>query len=293
MNKSIVYFTNNITSEGLIKIYEKLGKKLEGHVAIKISTGEKGGHNFLSPDLIKGLVEKLDGTIVECNTAYKGKRYETKEHLETIKHHGFSDIAKIDILDQDGEIALDVMGGKHLNVNYVGKNIENYDSMLVLSHFKGHVMGGFGGALKNESIGLASKEGKCYIHTAGKVKDVDLMFDNFAKQEDFLESMAEACMSVIDYMDNKIVYINVMNKISVDCDCNANPKDPCMEDIGILASVDPVALDKACVDLIYHSNDNGRFELIERMEKQKAHHLLDYAEMIKLGSKEYKLVDID
>ena len=293
MNKSIVYFTKNINSKNLIKIYEKLNKTLEGNVAVKISTGERGGHNFLNSNLIKDLVQKLNGTIVECNTAYKGKRFDTKDHLETIKHHGFASIANVDILDQDKEMALEVLNGKHLKVNYVGKNLENYDSMLVLSHFKSHAMGGFGGALKNVCIGLASKEGKCHIHTAGKTKNVDEMFDNFAKQEVFLECMAEACHSIINYMDNKMVYINVMNNISLDCDCNANPKEPSINDIGILASTDPVALDKACVDLIYQSNEDGKKELIERIEKQKGTHLLEYSKKLGLGNTSYELIDID
>ena len=293
MEKKEVYFTRNITSENLVKIYEKLDKKLEGKVAVKISTGEKGGHNFLQPNLIKDIVKHLNGTIVECNTAYEGKRLRTEDHLQTVKDHGFTAIADVDIMDSDGDMPIDVKDGKHLKVNYVGKNLENYDSMLVLSHFKGHPMGGFGGALKNESIGIASGSGKCHIHTAGKTNKIEEMFDNFAKQEHFLECMAEACSSVIDFMNNNIVYINVLNNISVDCDCNAHPKDPSMKDIGILASTDPVAVDKACLDLIYSAIDDGKYEIIERIGKQKGAYLLDYAEEIGLGSKDYELINID
>lgn len=288
-----VFFTKEITGESLVKIFEYLDNKLEGRVAVKISTGELGGHNFLNSNLIKDLVQKLNGTIVECNTAYNGKRFETADHLETARAHGFTDIAEVDIMDSEGEMSLKVEGGKHLKENFVGKNLDNYDSILMLSHFKGHPMGGFGGALKNMSIGIASKEGKVWIHTAGKTKKPSMMFLNFAQQDKFLECMGEACKSVIDYMDGKILYINVMNNLSVDCDCNANPKDPCMKDIGILASTDPVSLDRACTDLIYNSTDPGQKDMVKRIERQNGLHILDYAEELGLGSNEYELIDID
>jgi len=287
-----VYFTSEITSESLIKIYEALGSELKGKVAVKISTGEPGGHNFLSPDLIKGLVQKLNGTIVECNTAYAGRRNTTEAHLETVKEHGFTAIADVDIMDSTGDMEIPVSGGKHINVNYVGKNLANYDSMLMLSHFKGHAMGGFGGALKNMSIGVCSASGKTWLHSAGKVKDPAVIWKNTAPQDDFLESMAEADKSVIEYMKGNILYINVVNNLSVDCDCDSNPEEPCMADIGILASTDPVALDQACLDLIYKSTDPGRNHMIERIETRNGAHTIDYAEQIGVGSKEYELVEM-
>lgn len=293
MEKAIVYFTKDISAKGLVKIYEKLNRDLEGNVAVKISTGELGGHNYLKPELIKDLVNKLNGTIVECNTAYKGKRFSNHDHLETIKAHGFDKIADVDIMDSEGEISIPVRIGKYLKENYVGKNLSNYNSMLMLSHFKGHAMGGYGGALKNMSIGIASSEGKAFIHTSGKTKDVNIMWDNLPKQDDFLESMAEACLSVIDYMNKKILYINVMNNLSVDCDCSSNPEDPCMKDIGILASIDPVAIDEACLDLIYNSTDIGRDHFVERVERQKGRYLPVYAEKLGLGTRNYELISID
>lgn len=287
-----VYFTREINSDSLIKMYECLNEPLKGNVAVKISTGELGGHNYLKPILIKDLVNKLNGTIVECNTAYKGKRTTTYEHLEVIRKHGFLDIANVDIMDSEGEISLPIKNGKHLKENIVGSHLKNYNSMLVLSHFKGHQMGGFGGALKNMSIGVASSSGKANIHTSGKTKEVDKLWDNLPRQDDFLESMVEADKTVIDYMGN-IVYINVMNNLSIDCDCSSNPASPCMKDIGILSSKDPVSLDKACLDLIYNSSDQGKFSFIERVEKQHGAYILDYAEELNIGTKEYELIDID
>ena len=293
MEKAKVYFTKEITEEKLIQTYDVLEKKLTGKVAVKLSTGEPGGHHYLNPNLIKGLVQKLDGTIVECNTAYKGKRFTTEDHLQAAKDHGFSDIALVDIMDKDGEISLPVRDGKHLKENFVGKNLENYDSILILSHFKGHAMGGYGGALKNMSIGIASSTGKAWIHTAGKTNNVDELWNHLPPQDDFLESMAEADKSVMDYMNNKIVYINVMNFLSVDCDCNNNPEDPCMRDIGILSSTDPVALDKACLDLVYQSKDIGRDHFVKRVERQHGTYIVDYAEQIGIGTKDYELIILD
>ncbi len=292
---SKVYFTKDISSEGLLNIYKALNIELNGKVAVKISTGEMGGHNYLKPDLIKDLVRKLDGTIVECNTAYKGKRFETKEHWATIKAHGFLDIAPCDIMDEDGEIELHFEESKYLKgINYVGSHLINYDSMLVLSHFKGHQMGGFGGALKNVAIGIASREGKAWIHTAGVTKNVDEMWNHVDDQDAFLESMAEANKSVIDYFgQNNMAYINVANNLSIDCDCSSNPKEPEMKDIGIFASLDPVALDKCCYDTIINSEDEKKEELINRMKERNAIHLIDSSEILKIGSKEYELICID
>lgn len=293
MEKAKVYFTKEITPESLIKIYNKLEKDLTGNVAIKISTGEPGGHNYLKPELIKDLANLLNGTIVECNTAYAGRRNTSEEHWKAIKEHGFLDIAKVDIMDEEGEIAIPVTNGLHLKENYVGKNIENYDSMLVLSHFKGHQMGGFGGALKNMSIGIASSEGKAWIHTAGVTKDLKKLWSNVAEQDHFLESMAEADQSVINYMKENIVYINVLNNLSVDCDCNSNPKKPCMNDIGITASIDPVAVDKASLDLVYNSEDEGKKDLIKRIESMHGIRTVEHALELGIGTTEYELINID
>lgn len=295
MEKSKVYFTSDISSEGLIKIYNALKAELTGNVAVKISTGEPGGHNFLNPNLIKGLVQKLNGTIVECNTAYRGKRFNTIDHLKAIKDHGFADIASCDIMDEDGEIEIPLEGGVHLKgKNIVGKNLEKYNSMLLLSHFKGHAMGGFGGALKNMSIGIASKNGKAWIHSAGFTTDPDEMWKNTAAQDDFLESMAEACAAVIDYIGkSNLAYINVLNNISIDCDCDANPHDPEMADIGIYASLDPVAIDQCSYDTIVNSSDKGKASLVEKMEQLHAIHIVEAANELGLGNREYEIMNID
>lgn len=274
-------------------MYEVLNKELVGNVGVKISTGEAGNPNYLNPDLIKKLISKLNGTIIECNTAYAGKRNTTEEHLKTIEAHGFNKIAKVDIMDKDGEMVLPVDKGIHLKENYVGKNLQNYDSILMLSHFKGHPMGGFGGALKNMSIGIASSSGKAFIHTAGKSKDVSTLWQNTAPQNDFLESMADSDKSVIDYMKGNIVYINVINNLSVDCDCVARPEKVHMKDIGIASSLDPVALDRACVDMIYNSNDPGKVHLIKRIEEQNGTLILETCEKLKIGNNNYELINVD
>ena len=292
MEKAKVYFTKEITPESLIKIYEAVGKELTGKVAVKISTGEPGGHNFLNPNLIKDLVKKLNGTIVECNTAYSGRRNTTEEHWKAIKEHGFMDIANVDILDEEGDMALPVRDGIHLKENYVGAHLANYNSMLMLSHFKGHAMGGFGGALKNMSIGVSSAAGKAWIHTAGKTRNPNELWDNLPEQDHFLESMAEADSSVIDYMKGNIVYINVINNLSVDCDCDSNPEAPCMADIGIIASLDPVACDKASLDFIYHSEDEGRDHFIERVETRHGIRTIEHAEELGIGTTEYELIEL-
>ncbi len=294
MENAIVYFTKEITPASLLKIYAALGRELPGKVAVKISTGEPGGHNFLQPALIGALVQKLNGTIVECCTAYAGKRMDPKDHWKAIEDHGFLAIAPCDILDETEDIALPVRGGFHLKENIVGKHFENYDSMLVLSHFKGHAMGGFGGALKNMSIGIASTAGKANIHTAGKTADAKILWQNLPPQDDFLESMADACRSIVDNMGSEnILYINIANRLSVDCDCDSHPKEPEMGDLGIFASLDPVALDKACYDAVKNSPDEGKAALIERMDSRHAIHTVNSAEKLGLGTTSYEIVSLD
>lgn len=291
--ESIVYFCPRINAGNLVEIYNRLGRPVKGRVAAKLSTGEAGNPNHLSTDVIKKLIKMTDATIVECNTAYDGRRCNTPDHLQTAAEHGFTAIAEVDIMDSEGDIALPVRKGKHLKENFVGKNWRNYDFTMVLSHFKGHPMAGFGGALKNVAIGMASAEGKAWIHTAGKSKTVPVDWTNVPPQEEFLESMAEACESVFDAAGDNILFISVANNLSVDCDCVAEPEPVRMENIGILASLDPVALDRACVDMVYNSKDPGKVHLIERMEERQATHLLDYAEELGLGSQKYRLVVVD
>lgn len=285
--KSKVYFSKNITADEIVKMYEKLGMTLPGNVAVKVHSGEVGNQNFLGPDLYKEVINKVNGTVVECNTAYAGKRNTTEEHWQTMKEHGWTENFKVDIMDADGEIELPIPNGAQIKVNYVGKNIEKYDSMLVLSHFKGHPMGGFGGALKNISIGIASSHGKAYIHGAG---DVEKLWT--ADGNAFKEAMADADKSIMDYFKENIAFINVMANMSVDCDCCAVAEDPCMKDIGVLASLDPVALDKACLDLVYASKDPGRDHLIERIESRNGAHIIEAAEKLGVGSIEYELIEI-
>lgn len=293
MAKPIVYFTKEITPDSLLKIYKKLGVELPGKIGVKISTGEPGGHNYLKPELIGKLVKELGADIVECNTAYDGRRSRSEEHYKSAEEHGFTEIAKVDIMDTDGEFEIPVKNGKHLKVDIVGTHMKDYDSFLNLAHFKGHAMGGFGGVIKNQSIGFASSNGKVYIHSAGKSRNIKDFWDTFAEQNAFLESMAEAAKAVADYMDNKILYINVMNNLSVDCDCDSNPENPCMADIGIIASTDPVAADQAAIDKIWSSTDKGRDHFIARVNRQNGRHILPYAEQIGLGSREYELIEID
>lgn len=286
-----VYMFKEISPENLVKVYEALGREATGKVAVKLSTGEPGGHNFLQPALIKDLVQKVKGTIVECNTAYGGGRADTENHLKAAKDHGFIAIAPVDIMDAEGEVALPVKGGKHLKEDFVGSHYLNYDFTVVLSHFKGHAMGGFGGAIKNISIGIASSAGKAWIHSAGKTKGNP--WGNLPPQDDFLESMAEAAKAIVDHCGDKILYISVANNLSVDCDCDSSPEDPKMGDIGILASLDPVALDKACTDLVRASEDHGKIHLIERIDSRNGMHTLEYGEKIGLGSQKYELVKLD
>lgn len=287
MSKSRVYFTNKIAPEAVKKLYEALGADLPGKVAVKLHSGEVGNQNFICPEFWKPMIDQVGGTIVECNTAYEGGRNSTEKHHDTMKLHGWTDIAEVDIMDADGEVELEIQNANQIHKNYVGDHIKNYDSMLVLSHFKGHPMGGFGGAIKNISIGVASAHGKAYIHGVGNVED----FWN-SDHDSFLESMADAASSVIQYFDGKMAYINVMCNMSVDCDCCAVAEDPCMQDIGILASLDPIALDQACLDLVYQSEDPGRDHLIERIESRNGVHTIEAAAKLGYGSREYELIDL-
>ena len=285
---SKVYMLKDITPQNMIRLYDALGRKAKGKVAVKLSTGEPGGHNFLQPTLIKDLVKKVNGTIVECNTAYGGGRADTDSHLKAAADHGFTAIAKVDIMDADGEVALPVQGGKHLKEDFVGSHYLDYDFTVVLSHFKGHPMGGYGGALKQLSIGIASSAGKAYIHGAGKPEDIWT-----ADHDSFLESMADAASSVVDYFKGNAVYINVMKNMSVDCDCCAVAEDPCMEDMGILISTDPIAIDQACLDLVYASDDPGRDHLLERIESRHGVHTIEAAAALGFGTREYELITVD
>ena len=292
-----VYFSKEITPESLVKIFNAVGYELKGNVGVKISTGEPGGHNYLKPELIEDLVKHVNGTIVENCTAYGGKRQKLEDHLKCVEDHGFTKIAKVDILDSEGEFSIPTReGSKHLKEDIVGSHLEKYDSILMLSHFKGHAMGGFGGALKNMSIGVASTKGKLLIHSAGSDNlDQDYVWSHLPKQDDFLESMAEADCAVADYYDKRggIVYINVINNLSVDCDCDSNPETPFMADIGITASLDPVAVDRASLDLIYKSQDPGRDHFLKRVETRHGAHTIEHAVTLGLGTTFYDLVSID
>lgn len=283
----VVYMTRAVTPEGLMAVYQALQWEPQGRVGVKLSTGEPPASNYLRPELIAGLVQSLDGTIVECNTAYGGSRAETAMHYQVAEDHGFTAIADFQILDEEGSMTLPVQGGTRLSENYVGAAFDDYDSYLVLSHFKGHSMAGYGGAIKNISIGLGSSEGKAWIHSAGSSRTNPWGGD----QDAFLESMAEAGKSVSDYLGDQIVYINMMNRLSVDCDCDGNPAEPDMHDIGILASTDPVALDQACIDLVYSAEDGQ--SLVNRIESRNGLHTLEHAQQIGLGSRSYELVSID
>ena len=287
--KSKVYFTREITPAAVLRLYKLLGKELTGNVAIKVHSGEKGNQNFLRPDFWKDIVDHVGGTIVECNTAYEGTRDTTERHIKLLKDHGWSDMYPVDLLDAQGpDLELAIPNGKKIQKNFVGKDIVNYDSTLILSHFKGHPMGGYGGAIKQLSIGVGSSYGKAYIHGAGEPEKIWT-----ADHDLFLESMADAAMSVIDYYKGNLAYINVMKNMSVDCDCCAKAEDPCMADIGILASLDPIAIDQACVDLVYASNDPGKDHLIERIESRNGVLTIEAAAKLGYGSRDYELVNID
>lgn len=285
---SKVYFTRNITPENVLKLYEACGLELSGNVAVKLHSGEKGNQNFLPPEFWRPMIERVHGTVVECNTAYPGSRNTTAAHWQTMRDHGWSDAFTVDIMDEEGpDLQLLIPNGKVIQKNYVGKHLTRYDSLLVLSHFKGHPMGGFGGALKQLSIGCASSAGKANIHGAGKPEEMWT-----TEQNAFLESMADAAESVVKLFDGKIVYINVMKNMSVDCDCCAVAEDPCMKDIGILASLDPIAIDQACLDLVYASDDPGRDHLVERIESRNGVHTVEAAAELGFGSREYELIEL-
>ena len=295
MKKAKVYFSKEITPEALIKIYEKLGVSLTGKVGVKVSTGERGAKGYLKAALISPLVKKLNGTIIECNTAYPGARTNTKEHLKVAEEHGFTSFAGVDIMDAKGEFKIPVINGKHLKYDLVGKNLNNYDCILNLAHGKGHAMGGAGANLKNQSIGIASRKGKAYIHSIGKTKSPIECWMTKYDQKDFIEAMAEAAKAVADYFasqDKPILYITVINALSVDCDCDAKQGDPVMEDIGIVASLDPVANDQAFFDLIWNSKDPGAKALQERIDSRLGRHITEYAEEIGLGTRKYDLIEI-
>lgn len=285
---SVVYFSRTITPEKVLELYQLLGKKLEGKVAVKLHSGEKGNQNFLKPDFWKPVINHVNGTVVECNTAYEGERNTTEKHFKLISYHGWDKYFDVDILDAEGpDLKLDIPKGKVIKENYVGKNIKNYDSMLVLSHFKGHPMGGYGGAIKQLSIGVASSFGKAYIHGAGVPENIWT-----AEHDLFLESMADAALSIVDYFKGNIVYVNVMKNMSVDCDCCAVAEDPCIADIGILVSDDPIAIDQACIDLVYASSDEGRPHLIERIESRNGVHTIEAAADLGYGAREYQLIEV-
>lgn len=284
-----VYFSKSITPEKVLELFKMVDQNLEGKVAIKVHSGEKGNQNFLRPDFWKPVIDYVGGNVVECNTAYKGKRNTTKYHIKLMEEHGWSKYFPVDIMDAQGpDHVLDIPEGKIIQKNYVGKNLLNYDSMVVLSHFKGHPMGGYGGAIKQLSIGVASAYGKAYIHGAGEVEKIWT-----AEHDLFLESMADAAKSVIDYFKGNIIYINVMKNMSVDCDCCAVAEDPCMKDIGILVSTDPIAIDQACIDLVYASEDAGKAHLIERIETRNGIHTIEAAAKLGYGSRTYELIEVE
>ena len=294
MSKSKVYFIKDITPENIIKAYEALGKKLPGKVAVKMHSGEAGNQNYLRPDFVKDVINHVNGTVVECNTAYAGARNSTEKHEKLIKDHEWDKYFPFDLMDAEGpDLELDIPNGKVLKKNYVGKNLANYDSMLVLSHFKGHAMGGYGGALKQLSIGCASSAGKTLIHTAGKTNDQTQLFNNLPDQDRFLEAMADAASSVVNHFHGNMAFINVMKNISVDCDCDGNASAPCMQDVGILASLDPVAVDQACLDLVYNSTDPGKDKLIKRIESLHGIHTVEAAADLGIGSRDYELITLE
>lgn len=293
MEKAKVYFIRDITPENIIKAYEAVGKKLTGKVAVKMHSGEQGNQNYLRPEFVKDVINYVNGTVVECNTAYEGARNSTEKHKKLIEEHDWNKYFPFDLLDEEGpDIELDIPNGKILKKNYVGKDLANYDSLLVLSHFKGHAMGGFGGALKQLSIGCASSAGKTLIHTAGVTNDQTKLFANLPEQDRFLEAMADAAASVVDYFKGNAVFVNVMKNISVDCDCDGNASAPCMKDVGILASADPVAVDQACLDLVYNSTDPGKDKLIARIESLHGVHTVEAAADLGVGTREYELIEL-
>lgn len=294
MEKAKVYFCKEITPETIVKLYEKLGKNLTKKVAVKVHSGEEGNQNYLKPEFMKPIVERVEGTIVECNTAYEGQRNETNKHQKLMQNHGWSKHFSVDIMDAEGEdLEVKIPNGKVIKENYLGKNIKNYNSMLVISHFKGHPMGGYGGAIKQLSIGCASTAGKCWIHSAGVTKNQKLLWDNLAKQDKFLEAMADSAASVVEYFKGDMAFINIMCNMSVDCDCCAVAENPCMKDIGILASLDPVAIDQACIDLVKKAEDKGKEHFLERVNSRHGTHTIDASAELGFGTKQYEFIEIE
>lgn len=294
MEKTKVYFTKVLTPESVVKMFKALNKELPGKVAVKVHSGEEGNQNYLHPEFMKPMVEYVNGTVVECNTAYEGERNYSDKHLKLLKNHGWTKYFNVDLMDEVGpDLVLEIPNGKVLKENFVGKNLANYDSMLVLSHFKGHPMGGYGGALKQLSIGCASSVGKTWIHSAGKEKDQTKLWDDLPNQDLFLEAMADSAESVVKYFNGNIAFINIMCNMSVDCDCCAVAEDPCMKDIGILASLDPIAIDQACIDLVVKSDDPGKEHLLERINSRHGTHTIDSANNLGYGTKEYELIEVE
>ncbi len=294
MEKAKVYFCKNITPENVVKLYKEMGVDLPGKVAVKVHSGEEGNQNYLKPEFMKPMVEYVKGTIVECNTAYSGERNTTEKHLKTLNKHGWNSIFNVDLMDAEGpDLVVPIRNGYHLKEDYLGKSIKNYDSMLVISHFKGHPMGGYGGALKQLSIGCASSEGKAWIHSAGTNNDQYTLWNNLPPQNAFLESMADAASAVVDYFKGNIAFINIMANMSVDCDCCSVAEDPCMKDIGILASLDPIAIDQACIDLVTNSNDPGKEHFLERVNSRNGIHTIEAASNLGFGTREYELISVD
>ena len=294
MEKAKVYFSKKVTPENVVNLYKAVGKELPQKVAVKVHSGEAGNQNYLHPEFMKPMVDYVKGTIVECNTAYEGERNSTEKHKKLLEDHEWNKYFNVDLMDEeDDDLVLEIPNGKILKQNFVGKNIKNYQSMLILSHFKGHPMGGYGGALKQLSIGCASSRGKAWIHSAGKLKDQTILWDNLPEQDRFLESMADSASSVVEFFKGNMVFINMMCNMSVDCDCCAVAEDPCMKDIGILASLDPVAIDQACIDLVKNSNDPGKAHFLERVESRHGTHTIDMSAELGFGTKEYELINLD
>ena len=294
MEKAKVYFSKKVTPENVVNLFKAVGKELPQKVAVKVHSGEEGNQNYLHPEFMKPMVDYVKGTIVECNTAYEGERNSTEKHKKLLEDHEWNKYFNVDLMDEeDDDLVLEIPNGKILKQNFVGKNMKNYQSMLVLSHFKGHPMGGYGGALKQLSIGCASSRGKAWIHSAGKLKDQTILWDNLPEQDRFLESMADSASSLVEFFKGNMVFINMMCNMSVDCDCCAVAEDPCMKDIGILASLDPVAIDQACIDLVKNSNDPGKAHFLERVESRHGTHTIDMSAELGFGTKEYELINLD
>ena len=294
MEKAKVYFSKKVTPENVVNLFKAVGKELPQKVAVKVHSGEEGNQNYLHQEFMKPMVDYINGTVVECNTAYEGERNSTEKHKKLLTSHGWNKYFDVDLMDEeDDDLVLEIPNGKILKQNFVGKNMKNYQSMLVLSHFKGHPMGGYGGALKQLSIGCASSRGKAWIHSAGKLKDQTILWDNLPEQDRFLESMADSASSVVEFFKGNMLFRNMMCNMSVDCDCCAVAEDPCMKDIGILASLDPVAIDQACIDLVKNSNDPGKAHFLERVESRHGTHTIDMAAELGFGTKEYELINLD